>query len=223
MIPSKLLSVVKGVALLALVAILSGPANAEPTYVVTGGKLTEIDSIFIDAALGTWDVKFVDGTLFSIFGFLPVFDFNNYADANSAATALLNSLVDGKGGLNVDSNPGDMFGCEGDAPCNIVTPYQFPYYSAGGDLFMLIRLVDNSYIESEDEVDPIGISSGFLDDTTPIVNYVYADWSPSSSSTSPVSAPGTLMLLLAAMFAAAATRFCRLAVRRSLPFSAAVN
>lgn len=90
----------------------------------SGGILTGAKGVNVNGKL--YDVAFVDGSCNSIFSSCvqPAFAFNNIADANLAAQALLDQVfINGSAGL-FDNDPSKTFGCSGTVVCTSYIPYE---------------------------------------------------------------------------------------------------
>ena len=173
------------VAALGLV-VLTGAAQAVPTYVCAGlctgivitdptlpiptqGKLVNILDVPVNGTL--YDVAFVDGTFNDIYGTgSPSLAFTSQTAAELAAQALSNVLVDvGTGGPTTvqafDSVPTLTRGCSFDQACLIMTPFEIPSF-LGGAAFRQVGFVnDNPFIGFEPGDSFVGFSIGLLEGT----------------------------------------------------------
>jgi len=172
------------------VALLAGPIGTQAAIlqVDASGILTGAAQVSVGGAL--YDVRFVEGTCATAFGACDAahFTFNNQAAAQSAAEALLSSvLID-----QFDVNPGKIFGCTATF-CDVQTPYltQFIPATAPAPTGVLVALAHNcNEVDAwcPDSVDgAYGFSTSANTETSP--SRVWAVW------TSSVPEPGTLALL----------------------------
>jgi hypothetical protein len=168
---------------------------ATPTYIINGGLLTGIDNIAIGS--NTYNVDFIDSTYESLFGADGSgIDFNNFNDAENASLALSGLLIDDVI-INAVVYDFDFIteltsGCanSGDNFCLIWTPYSTP--DNNGNV--------NASIFLNQQFDPDPTLSASLPstfDTSLNNSYVFADWTPVSSS---VPEPYIALLVATGLF-----------------------
>jgi hypothetical protein len=162
-------------------------AVAVPTYVVSGGDLTEILGIDVGGVL--YDVEFKEGTFAGVFGSAAGLDFTTQADATAAANALDSVLVDTAAG-NFDSVPGLTFGCETLNDCGMLTPYGFDAFNRT----LSASLINTNLADT--------VSGAFATvqtfDTTTALNFVWAEWTLAPGpQPQPVPEPASTALLAA--------------------------
>lgn len=162
--------------IIALVTLLGvGWTNATlatPIYQVSGGQLTGIQNIDVDGIF--YDVEFKEGSFNSIFGTTSNLAFTTMPDAFLATTALLAALVDGGGGLQLDTNPDTIFGCEASSECYIMTPSS-DFVNVVGNLLFAATLRNGSSEILDSDVQLFEVELTYDMSTDPDITY--ADWS----------------------------------------------
>jgi hypothetical protein len=167
---------------------VSSPSFAAIILVDSNGQLTGANDVQIGS--GFFNVEFIDSSCNLIFGdCIPAnFDFDNLADAQAAAQALLDQVfLDGPLG-NFDSDPGLTAGCEGSSICFAIIPVELNL--SQGTFFGAFSINNN------------GARNDVVDQSTFAITGVGSDFALSSFNTfarftpTQVPAPATAWLLV---------------------------
>jgi hypothetical protein len=165
-------------------------SNAYITYNVdSNGKLLGASNVeFLNAY---YDVTFVDGSCFSIYGDCSSTQFliDTYYDSIAASNALLSTVfVDNIYG-SFFSDPSLINGCTDTSICIIYTPYGI---NSNGEVLVGEALKKNPSISYFD-VDGTTVPTTF--DTTQASNITYAIWSPTRPKY-PLPEPNMIAILI---------------------------
>jgi|TARA_R110002126_G_scaffold154876_1_gene301907 hypothetical protein len=154
----------------AIALCLSSVVAGAATLIVSDGTLTGATGVDVQGTL--YDVEFRDGNCAALFDGCNEdsdFDFQDYATANAAGQALMDTVFfDGLQG-NFDSDPWTIRGCSSDDSnerCNVYTPYDYELYE-GVDFFDQPVVLDQISFATVVNLEFSEISSGdFLSSST---------------------------------------------------------
>jgi len=159
------------------------PASALPTLNVVGGQLYGASGVDVNGTM--YDVSFLNGTLYSIFGTPPSFTFTTQSLAIDASEALLNQVLLDTASGNFDSQPELTNGLELPYAGYLYTPFAYNTSTA---------IFSAAVIENTHDVDTVyTLTTPSVLNFWSIPDYVYARWT--QTSIAPVPEPSTIILL----------------------------
>jgi hypothetical protein len=171
-----------GLSLLSTALFFGASFATAATLNVVGGQLMGASGVDVGGTL--YDVEFLDGTCFDVFGDCEegaVFTFQTKAAALLASQALLDQVfLDGA--FPFDSEPDRTNGCEFDEWCGVLTPW-----AVVGTSFVYDGTAFN-YIDDEIDQTDASIHVTHMYDLHGYDFYTYALWSP-------VPEPSTALLM----------------------------
>lgn len=176
-------------------------AIADVIWTVDSGKLTKAQGVNVSGTL--YDVEFKEGTCASVFGACDTahFDFTTSGLALAASQALVDQVLINIAGYPFDDSPNLTYGISSTVLAKLLTPYTT--WNLGQGPTVAIAGNENAS-GSDGSSDGNDFTAGF--DSTDSGTYVWADWAVQQNS---VPEPGTLSLVAAAMFTAAAVNRSR--------------
>ncbi len=186
--------VVCAVAIIVITSFIAFPslASALLLQIDSTGQLTGATEVDVLGSL--YDVEFIGGSCISSFGGCDEssdFIFITRADAIAASNALLTQVLLDSALGQFDYDPALTYGCSDWHQCAIMTPYSYDET----DVWSVAA--DNKNAGYLDYAQDYAAALDY--DVTNVSLYMFADWTPSSSS-SPVTEPATMILLGSGLF-----------------------
>jgi len=165
---------------LTVLFVISTSLNASTAVFNIPGDSKVIGFDGIDIEGESYNVRFVEGDINSLFTGGTTFDFNVYNLSELASQQIGVAISEYE---SLDSTPYLTSGCTGFTSCSIITPYEL------GTPYTKVSYFYNSNLEVNDEVRFTSFST--TTDTADLRSTVYADWELAS----PVPVPAAIWFM----------------------------